>query len=332
MAATEETLPFEAAQQTSHVLIIAHRGASGYVPEHTQEAVAMAHALRPDYLEQDLVLSRDGQILVLHDIYLDTVTDVAVQFPDRARENGRFYAIDFDLSEIRRLRVTERFDPATGAAVYPLRFPVGKGNFRVATFEETLDLIHGLNVSTGRRIGIYPEIKAPRWHREHGLDISRKVLAVLAQYGYSEATDPVFLQCFDPVETRRLREELGTRLRLVQLIAENRWNEAPVDFVRLRTAAGIAEIAEYADAIGPWIPHILRGLTADGQPILSNLVELAHAHGLKVHAFTMRKDALPPRVTSYQQLFDIMVRQAGVDGLFTDFVDAHRQPERLSLP
>src|SRR6266478_3317261 len=147
-------------------IIIAHRGASGYLPEHTLEAKAVAHAMGADFLEQDLVLSMDGVPVVMHDIHVDTVTDVARRFPDRKRADGRYYAIDFTLAELKSLHITERFNPKTGRAVYEGRFPLWQSTFAIPTLEEELQLIQGLNRSTGRNVGIYPEIKSPSWHRE----------------------------------------------------------------------------------------------------------------------------------------------------------------------
>ena len=162
-------------------IVIAHRGASGYLPEHTLAAKAYAHALGADFLEQDLVLTKDDVPVVLHDIYLDTVTDVAVRFPERKRADGRFYVLDLTLAELKQLRVTERFNAKSGARVFAGRFPAGQAEFRVSTLEEELQLIQGLNRSTGRAVGIYPEIKQPQWHRAHGHDISKIVLPLLAR-------------------------------------------------------------------------------------------------------------------------------------------------------
>src|ERR1043166_4966177 len=196
-------------------IIIAHRGAYGYLPEHTLPGKALAHAMGADYLEQDLVLSKDGVPIVLHDIYLDTVTDVAKRFPDRKRADGRFYVLDFTVAEMKQLQVTERFDRRTGKAVFPTRFPIWLATFQLATFEEELQFIQGLNKTTGREAGIYPEIKAPGWHRMQGHDLSRIVLDVLSRYGYRTKADKVFLQCFDYQEVKRLRNELGYRGRLI---------------------------------------------------------------------------------------------------------------------
>src|SRR5262245_24187713 len=131
---------FNAAAQSAHPFVIAHRGASGYLPEHTIAAKAYAHALGADYLEQDVVLSKDDVPVVLHDVYLDTVTDVAKRFPDRKRADGRFYALDFTLAELKQLRVTERFDVRTGQPVYPKRFPAAQSSFQISTLEEELQL------------------------------------------------------------------------------------------------------------------------------------------------------------------------------------------------
>jgi len=302
--------------------VIAHRGASGYLPEHTLEAKATAHAMGADFIEQDVVLTKDGVPVVLHDIHIDTTTDVAEVFPERARADGRFYAIDFSLAELKRLSVTERFDPRTGDAVYPGRFPVGEGDFEIATLAEEIELIQGMNASTGRKVGIYPEIKAPAWHRKEGQDISRIVLETLRAYGYRDKADPVFVQCFDWDETRRMRGELGWQGRLVQLIGENRWRLAPdTDFDFLRSADGIAAIAEVADGIGPWLRHVVSGVDGQGQPRITDLVARAHARGLVVHPYTLRADDLPDYAASFADALAIFYVAAGVDGVFTDFPD-----------
>ncbi|MFV8766013.1 glycerophosphodiester phosphodiesterase, partial [Yersinia enterocolitica] len=187
-----------AKEKSADKVVIAHRGASGYLPEHSLPAKAMAYAQGADYLEQDLVMTKDNELVVLHDHYLDRVTDVAERFPDRARKDGRYYAIDFTLPEIKSLKFTEGFDiDKEGKKVqsYPGRFPMGKSDFRVHTFQEEIEFVQGLNHSTGKNIGIYPEIKAPWFHKQEGKDISTKVLEVLKQYGYTTKADKVYLQC-----------------------------------------------------------------------------------------------------------------------------------------
>ena len=181
-------------------IVIAHRGASGYLPEHTLAAKALAHGMGADYLEQDVVLTKDDVPVVLHDIHLDTVTNVAEVFPDRKRDDGRYYAIDLTLAEVKQLRATERVDAKTKRPVFPTRFPPHLSYFTVPTLAEELELIQGLNTSSGREAGIYTEIKSPAWHRSEGKDISKIVLGVLDHYGYREASDLAYLQCFDVAE------------------------------------------------------------------------------------------------------------------------------------
>jgi glycerophosphoryl diester phosphodiesterase len=303
-------------------LVIAHRGASGYLPEHTLPAKAYAHALGADFLEQDIVLSKDNVPVVLHDIYLDTVTDVAARFPDRKRADGRFYAIDFTVAELKQLRVSERFNAKTGAPVYAKRFPSGAlpAEFRIATLEEEYQFIQGLNRSTGRVVGVYPELKQPKWHREQGRDISQTVLPILARYGYATREAPCFLQCFELTEIKRLRGELGWRGRLVMLLVGGAKGDDGVDHNRLCTAAGLKEIAEVADGIGPAISRIVTW-PAPGQRKVTDLVALAHAAKLVVHGYTIRTDELPKNCPSADELHAALFREARVDGMFTDFTD-----------
>lgn len=304
-------------------VVIAHRGASAYLPEHTLPAKALAFAMGADYLEQDVVMTKDRVPIVLHDIQLDEVTDVATRFPEHARDDGRFYAIDFTLSEIRELQVHERSDPKTGAPRAPSRFPVGKSRFEIATLAEEIELVQGLMHSTGRTVGIYPEIKNPKWHRDQGYDISVAVLDVLSSFGYVEANDLIYVQCFDAEETRRLREELGTRLPLIQLIAASPRSGDDLH-AALVTDEGLARVAEYAQGIGPALNRIISGLDDAGQPILSEIVPLAHKHGLAVHPYTFRADALPKGVSDFDGLMTLILERAGADGLFTDFPDRSR--------
>lgn len=297
-------------------LVVAHRGASGYLPEHTLPAKAMAHGQGAHCIEQDVVLTADGAPVVLHDTTLDATTDVAGVFPGRARPDGKHYAIDFTLEEIRRLTVTERRNPRTGEARYPERFPVGQGTFRVPTLAEEIALVQGLNASTGRTACLYVEIKDPAFHREEGQDLSRVVLDTLAAHGLATPGAPVILQTFDHQELKRLRQDLGWQGRLVQLLGENRWGPAPgTDFDHLKTPAGLAEIAAVADGIGPWVNQVL---DEAGRP--TGLVAAARDAGLAVHAYTVRADALPDFAADMPTLLEAL-RAAGVTGVFTDFPD-----------
>jgi len=308
---------FSSAEQP---VVIAHRGASGYLPEHTLEAKAMAHAMGADFLEQDLVLSKDNIPVVLHDAHIDTVTDVATKFPDRKREDGRYYALDFTLAELKQLRVTERFNAKTGKTVYPKRFPGGTGRFEIVTLEEELEFIQALNQSTGREVGIYPEIKKPGWHREQGHDISPIVLSILDKFGYRSKDDVCFLQCFEINEVKRIREDLGWKGRLVMLLSGGGKGKDGTDHPHLRTAAGLQEISSMVDGIGPPVGSIIAGKSPADRKI-TELVKHAHAAGLVVHPYTLRSDELPGTVRSSEELMDLLFHQAGADGLFTDFPD-----------
>ncbi len=299
-------------------LVIAHRGASAYLPEHTLDAKALAHRMGADYIEQDVVASRDDELVVLHDIYLDRVTNVAECFPARARDDGRYYVRDFDLKELRSLSVWERMN-ADGSVVYPGRFPAKSGDFTISTFAEELEFIRQLNTNSGRQVGIYPEIKRPAWHREEGIDIAPGFLKVIMDDGFENFDDPVYIQCFDFAELKRLKVEFECPFKLVQLIGENSWGEAETDFDFIRTAAGIAELAETVDAIGPWIPYLYE--LADNTPRPGDLMQRAHAAGLAVHPYTFRADELPPGFSSFEDLVRFFVVDVGIDGLFTDFPD-----------
>lgn len=303
-------------------IVIAHRGASGYLPEHTLEAKAMAHAMGADFLEQDVVLTRDARAIVLHDLYLEDITDVTRHFPDRARADGRWYAIDFSLAEIRSLRLHERLDLATGQPVFPERFPAEADLFRIHTLEDELSLIRGLNRSTGRTAGVYVELKHPSWHVAEGQDPVPIVMRALDRAGYRGPEDRVYIQCFEPDTLKRLREEIGTRIPLIQLIGENAWSpDLPVDFERMRTPEGLAAVAEYARGIGPWIGQIHQGADGSGAHRTMRLVADAHAAGLLVHPYTFRRDALPEGFGDFEALLRFFLVDQGVDGIFTDHPD-----------
>lgn len=303
-------------------LVIAHRGASGYLPEHTLSAKAYAHALGADFIEQDLVLSKDNVPVVLHDIHVDTVSDVARRFPDRKRADGRYYALDFTVAELKQLRVSERFNAKTGAAVYAQRYgsATTPSSFQIATLEEELELIQGLNRSTGKTAGIYPELKQPKWHREQGRDISAAVLPILARFGYRTKADACFLQCFELSEVRRLRQELGWQGRLVMLIGGGAKEVDGTDNNRLCTPEGIRELAGLVDGIGPAIARVVTW-SATGQRQVAPLVKLAHDAKLVVHPYTVRRDELPKNCPSVDELHAALFTAARVDGVFTDFTD-----------
>ena len=287
-------------------IVIAHRGASGYLPEHTLPAYAMAYALGADYVEPDLVMTADERLICLHDIHLESTTDVEQQFPDRARADGRWYAADFTLEEIQQLNVTERTNP-DGTRVFPGRFKAEAKGFKVPTFVAMVELVQSLNRETGRDVGIYPETKDPVFHDSEGLPIERVLLDTLAEYGYAGRDAKVYIQSFGFENLREMREAMGSDLPMIQLIGGG---EAFDDRV---TPAGLDEIATYADGIGPDKNRIA---DTDGA-----LVTLAHQRGLKVHPYTFRADQLPDGTRRLEDELRRYYFQYDVDGLFTDFTD-----------
>ena len=305
-------------------IVIAHRGASGYLPEHTLESKTLAHALGADFLEQDLVLSGDGIPLVLHDLSLDAVTDVATRSPGRARGDGHWYAIDFTWEELSILRVRERLDPRSGRPAFPDRTQSwsleGQSPFRLHTLDQELTLIRSLNRTRGRESGIYVEIKEPAWHAAQGRDLAAAALAVLERHGYLETGERIYIQCFDPRCLRRVHG-LAPQVPLIQLVGEpGWWPRAPADFATMRTPAGLAQVRRYAAGLGPWIGHLLSETGPDERPRFTDLVELAHRAGLLVHPYTLRRDALPHGFSTLDSLLGTLL-DLGIDGVFTDFPD-----------
>jgi glycerophosphoryl diester phosphodiesterase len=309
-------------------LVIAHRGASGYLPEHTREAKALAYGQGADFLEQDVVATRDRILVVLHDIYLDDISDVGQRFPDRRRADGHYYVIDFDVAELQQLAVHERHRRGSDETVFPDRFRDRAVEFRIVTLEEELRMIRELNRATGRDVGVYPEIKRPDWHRQHGLDLAARLLAELERFGYHESTDPCFVQCFDAAELQRCRAELETRLRLVQLVEGDASGEA------MLSAEGLRRIAAYADVVAPSFKQIFaRSLeqipapsfehdTAtqdDAPPRVRTWVNEAATLGLGLHTYTLRRERVPPRVRDFEQLLELFLTIA--DGVFCDQPD-----------
>jgi len=296
-------------QTQSAPIVIAHRGASGYLPEHTTEAVVLAHATLADYIEQDVVLSKDGIPVVLHDLILDDVTNAATLFPDRQRADGHRYVMDFTLADLRTLTVTERRSPSRPWKDRGNRFPLESGNFHISTLAEHLQLIQGLNKTRPHQAGVYVEFKGPSEHRAAGLDISKAILEVLTQHGYDSPDDHIYLQCFDEAEVRRLRKELKTPLPIIQLLSQ------PADVAKLKT------IAEVADGIGVPLSHVVTGKNEDGTPQVTELVRNAHANALQVHVWTFRTDALPGFAGTAAEYLEWLVVAAGVDGIFADQPD-----------
>ncbi len=283
-------------------LVIAHRGASGYLPEHTIAAKAMAYAQGADYIEQDLVMTKDDEVVVLHDHHLDTVTDVRERFPERARADGRYYVIDFTLGELRELEVSERFAERDGnrVAVYEDRFPLQHRRFVSTHWPKKSNWSRDSTSPPGGTVGIYPEIKSPAFHRDEGKDISVAVLSILKDYGYTTKQHAVLLQCFDPYELQRIHDELqpsmAMEVRLVQLLGTG------PEFKPAMTSEDWRKLLNSPMASGHRCCCCNR--RRDRFQCAQRLAERAHNLGLVVHAYTFRRDQLPYFAKDYEHLLD----------------------------
>jgi len=308
-------------------LVIAHRGASGHRPEHTLASYELAADMGADFLEPDLVATRDGALIARHENELADTTGVAdqPQFRDRRRTktiDGRavtgWFSEDFTLAEIKTLRARQRLASRDRSF---------DGRFEVPTLDEILALARRKGVEAGRTIGVYPETKHPTYFRTLGLPLEERLVAILHGAGYVGRDAPVFLQSFETGNLRALRRM--TDLPLIQLLDDEGqpWDLAaagdPRTYRDLTTGEGLAEIAGYADGIGPR-KRLIVPAGADGALLpATTLVEDAHRAGLMVHPWTFRSDSpfLAPEYggdpgREYAQFFAL-----GVDGLFTDFPD-----------
>lgn len=318
-------------------IVIAHRGASGYLPEHTLESKALAYMMGADYLEQDLAMSSDNYLIVIHDIYLDRLTDVAEKFPDRVRNDGRYYVIDFTLEELKSLNFSEGFVIENGKKVqeYKNRFPMFTSTFKLHTFEEEIEFIQGLNKTMGRDIGIYVETKAPWFHKQHNKDISKATLEVLKKYGYTTKESKAYFQTFDYPDLKYVKDilmpQFNMDIKTILLYAYNDWHETYeykdgswqlFDYEPLMTFEGMKEVAHYATGTGPSYDMIIdKDKSKQGSIVITDFVSNTHKNNMICHPYTVRKDKLPHYVTCVEELYDALYFKADVDGLFTDFTD-----------
>ncbi len=343
-------------------LVIGHRGGgSGYLPEHTLEAYALGIELGADFIEPDLVRTKDGHLIARHEPNLIATTNVKdlPQFADRLRTltvdgvpTTGYFASDFTLAEIRQLRAVQP------VAVRDQGF---NGLYRIPTLGEVIDLAKRKTLETGRTIGIYPETKHPTFHKSIGLPLEDKLLDALTLAGWNYRGSPVFIQSFETANLRELRSK--TRVHLVQLVDADSLNpdgtlayvapyDKPYDWVvsgrqgtfgDLVTPAGLAEVSTYADGIGPWKYYIqttackvvsasaCQDANGDGtvdeadRSLLpaGDLVTRAHAAGLLIHPFTFRNETSRLPLEDIENPVNEMLRfyTLGVDGLFSDFAD-----------
>ena len=311
-------------------LVVGHRGASGYLPEHTLEAYSRAIELGADLVEPDLVATKDGVLIARHEPNITSTTNVATlpQFASRKTtkkvdgfdETG-WFASDFTLAEIKTLGAL------TTDAERPQQF---NGLYKIPTLQEIIDLVKARRTSTGRDIGIYPETKHPTFHRALGLGLEDRLIATLTAAGWNSRTAPVLVQSFEPGSLKEMKSK-NLATRMVQLVDADDYDlkagklsyAAPYDrpydwtlsgdtrlFSAMVTPAGLAEIKTYADGIGPWKPYIvpikgavdatgnLRDVNGDGKvnyndassQPATSLIDDAHKAGLFVHAYTFRNE------------------------------------------
>jgi glycerophosphoryl diester phosphodiesterase len=277
-------------------LLVAHRGASGYAPEHTIPAYELAIEQGADIIEPDLQVTRDGRLIALHDLTLERTTNVGEVFPDRFREEmdrgqpvRRWYAVDFTLEEIKRLDAGSWFDARFAGA-------------RVPTLAEVIEIARG-------RAGIFPETKAPEVYGDRGYDMERLLVDELRAHGLdrngADPATPVLLQSFSPESLRVLRHDLDVDLHLTFLLSGG---DAAAEWI---TAEGLRRVREFASGIGPSKTILLEN---------PQVVSLAHEEGLTVIPYTFRADdpgSFPTAAAEMAYfLFDL-----GVDGLFTNNPD-----------
>jgi len=315
------------------VLVIAHRGASGERPEHTLGSYTLAIEQGADFIEPDLVLTKDGILVARHENEISETTDVATRPEFASRKTSKtidgqtmtgWFTEDFTLAELKTLRAKERLPQLRKANM------AFDGQFEIPTFEEILELAKAQSAKTGRTIGIYPETKHPSYFASIGLPHEAPLLALLERYGHVEKSAPVFIQSFEVENLKALRAK--TKVRLIQLMDEK---GSPPDrpdltYPDMATADGLKAVAAYADGVGPnkalVIPRTLLGNL--GEP--TTLVKDAHKVGLAVHPWTFRrenyflplsaKSGVDPRAVG-DVVTEIRAYLAtGIDGFFSDNV------------
>jgi len=309
-------------------LVIGHRGASGYRPEHTLASYELAIQMGADYIEPDIVSTKDGVLIARHENDISETTNVGNvrEFANRkttkkidGREVTGWFIEDFTLAEIKTLRAKERL---------PFRNHSYDSQFEIPTLQEVIDLAKQKSTQTGRIIGIYPETKYPTYFKSIHLSLEEPLVAILEANGYINSDDPVFIQSFEVENLKQLNKI--TDLPLVQLLDEA--DKQPYDFVMkgdsrtyadLTSPKELAKIAEYAEALGPYKRLIIPVSENKRLKAATSLINDAQAVGLKVHTWTFRKEDqyLAPDYNGnpqaeYEQFFKL-----GIDGVFSDFPD-----------
>jgi glycerophosphoryl diester phosphodiesterase len=341
-------------------LVLAHRGASGYRPEHTLVAYQLAMDMGADFVEPDLVITRDGELIARHEPNIMETTDVLLhpEFADRRRTkmlDGKavdgFFAEDFTLAEIKRLRAVQN---------RPYRDQSYNGVYPIPTLREIITLVQNHEKSTGRKVGLYPEIKHPSYFRRQGLPLEEKLIDTLILTGFVNPLR-LFIQSFEVASLKDILRPLmrthGLKLPLIQLV--DALSSQPYDYVlagRKETYGELVQktslktsVATYARGIGVWkgsfvkreplavavdldgngVAETTEGLTGEVLPLIAD----AHAAGLLVHTYTMRNEEqfLALGYASARDEYKALIA-LGVDGFFTDFPDTAREAISLACP
>jgi glycerophosphoryl diester phosphodiesterase len=317
----------------THPLIIAHRGASGERPEHTRAAYELAIDQGADYIEPDLVMSRDGVLIVRHENEISGTTDVAArpEFADRRTTktiDGQtvtgWFTEDFTLAELKTLRARERL-----LAIRPANTAYD-GREPILTFDEVLDIAAAATTRTGRVIGVAPEPKHPSYFAALGLPMEDAFVATLQRRDLTGADAPILIQCFEVGSLQRLRARLSAPLLQLVAASGGPFDRPDLDYAAMITPDGLAAVAAYADWIG-----VDTALIEPGPGAPTALITDAHASGLKVAAWTFRAENAflpePDRIgddrAAHGRLRDRLARFTGygLDAVFTDH-------PHLSLP
>ena len=334
---------------TSHdaFTIVGHRGASGYRPEHTLASYELAARMGADYIEPDLVITKDGVLVARHEPEIGGTTDVANHPEFVGRKTTKvldgtsvtgWFTEDFTLAELKTLRAKERIPDIRQ------RNTIFDGKYQVPTFQEVIDLSKRLSRELHRQIGIYPETKHPTYFRKQGLPLEPRLVDALNRNGLNRPNAKVFVQSFEVTNLIQLHKVL--RVPLVQLTSAS---GAPFDFVDsgdprtykdITSPAGLRDVAKYAKGLGPDKNQIIPRDAAGFLTTPTTLVADAHRVGLKVHPYTFRAENtfLPADFRSsavpsaYGDLFAEIAafRATGIDGLFTDNTDIAVAQEQLA--
>ena len=266
-----------------------------------------------------MVLTSDGVPIVLHDVTLELTTNVATLFPERHRDDGLFYAIDFTLEEIKALSAHERTD-SLGNPVFPERYSGTEMEFKVPTLAEEIETVNRLNLASAKRTGVYIELKRPEFHEQEGVDIYQAVLDILATFDRLGENAETVIQCFDPETLKRFAHEGIFKGPLVQLVLAESIANWRGDFEAMHTVSGLKKVAEYAHGIGPDV-NLLENKS--GGP--SEMVLAAKKLGLFLHPYTLRADSESIPGVNFRALHKKLFIDLEVGGAFTDFADRTRE-------